>query len=369
MFNLSAFVLEGLQSVFFFSLALWALCRVLRFFSKCRAPSNGIKSISIIIPARNEERRLPKLLNSIRYQTVKPLEVIVVNDDSSDATAEVAERYGAKVLNVKPPQGWLGKSFACYAGAKAAQGEILLFLDADVILAPEFLERFGGHIGENTVLSIQPYHILEDFYEHFSLLFNLIAVLGIDARKKKNCAFKIKGLFGPCIFFPRRLYEETGGHLLARSSIIEDMDMGISLAERGVNLLSLPHNGLISFRMYPEGIRSLIFGWMKNFATGASRSSFFTILQVFGIVATSFNCLNGIFENLHSPLLLGYILLYVVFLVLVYVAATKLGSFKWWDTIIWPLHVTFFVVVFLLSLVLRFLHIPIPWRGRKVYPS
>ena len=92
-------------------------------------------TISVIIPARNEEKNLSLLLKDMNTQSASPFEIICVDDESSDSTAQIAESYGVKVLSLRDkPQGWTGKSWACQNGANAAKGELLLFLDADVRL-------------------------------------------------------------------------------------------------------------------------------------------------------------------------------------------------------------------------------------------
>ena len=103
----------------------------------------GYSPISVIIPARNEERSLPSLLSSLHNQTLKPDEIIVVDDNSEDATAEVAEKGWAKVIHAKAlPEGWHGKAWACWTGAKEAQGEILVFLAS---VQPDGLLRSWVH--------------------------------------------------------------------------------------------------------------------------------------------------------------------------------------------------------------------------------
>src|SRR5438876_956996 len=116
-----------------------ALCFLLRWAAgwwlfwrlpRCGSPGpalSGVK-LSIIIPARNEELSLPRLLGSLARQTLVPHEIIVVNDHSTDATPEVARLFGAALLNAAdPPPGWIGKTWACWTGARSAQGELLLF--------------------------------------------------------------------------------------------------------------------------------------------------------------------------------------------------------------------------------------------------
>ena len=87
--------------------------------------NNFSYKISIIIPARNEERTLGQLLHSIAHQTLKPHEIIVIDDQSEDATAEVARRDGCIVMTSKNlPEGWTGKPWACWQGAQMATGDI-----------------------------------------------------------------------------------------------------------------------------------------------------------------------------------------------------------------------------------------------------
>lgn len=96
------------------------------------------RKVSIIIPTLNEELYLPKVLRSIKKQRVKDLEVIVADAGSKDATVEIAKSFGCKVVQGGMP----GKGRN--AGAKAAKGDIFIFLDADALLPPKFLERFLG---------------------------------------------------------------------------------------------------------------------------------------------------------------------------------------------------------------------------------
>ncbi|WP_207727271.1 glycosyltransferase family 2 protein [Caproicibacter fermentans] len=110
------------------------------------------RTVSVIIPARNEERNLPLLLESLQRQTRRADEVLVIDDFSSDRTADVAERFGATVVHSAPlPEHWTGKNWAVWNGYLKSTGEILVFLDADVRLAPDALksllaqrERSGG---------------------------------------------------------------------------------------------------------------------------------------------------------------------------------------------------------------------------------
>ncbi|UCG54804.1 MAG: glycosyltransferase, partial [Dehalococcoidia bacterium] len=136
------------------------------FFSHIPVCKNGKSkntsrpSVSILVPARNEERNIPNLLSSLKSQIKADDEIIVVDDHSEDKTAAVAEQEGAKVIKSKQmPPGWTGKIWACYQGAQSAIGRILIFLDADTVIEDGGLDDIISSYGKTYgVLSIQPYH-------------------------------------------------------------------------------------------------------------------------------------------------------------------------------------------------------------------
>ncbi|HEY5187321.1 MAG TPA: glycosyltransferase, partial [Actinomycetes bacterium] len=135
--------------------------------------------VSVVIPARNEETTLPALLESLRQLTIGVAEIVVVDDGSRDATASVARSAGATVLTASaPPPGWTGKAWACHLGASATSADLLLFLDADTVLARDALggllelhERHGG------LVSVQPFHCVVRAYEQLSSYFNVMSLL------------------------------------------------------------------------------------------------------------------------------------------------------------------------------------------------
>ena len=122
------------------------------------SPRRG--SLSVIIPARNEERNIGLLLASLKSQSSEPMEVIVVDDQSDDRTSEIAESLGCRTLrSTDLPPGWAGKPWACMQGAREAQGDLLLFLDADTVMAPGGLEKLLMSFPESGgLISVQPYH-------------------------------------------------------------------------------------------------------------------------------------------------------------------------------------------------------------------
>ena len=118
----------------------------------------GSSKLSIIIPARDEERNLGLLLHSLSQQTLKPHEIIVVDDHSTDSTAEIAKKEAGLVIPSKDiPEGWTGKPWACWQGANRATGDVFLFLDADTFLEPDGLSKIVSTYFKKGVFS--PYNL------------------------------------------------------------------------------------------------------------------------------------------------------------------------------------------------------------------
>ena len=326
--------------------------------SRSKGPDRG-PTIAVIVPARDEERSLPALLATVLPQLKPADRCIVVDDGSSDATADVARRAGADVLaSTAPPEGWTGKAWACAVGARAASAagsDLVVFLDADVRFERlDVLERLAAAV-ETTpdgLVSIQPWHRTVRPVEQLSLFFNVTALMG-------SVSFTILGervrptlAFGPVLAARRTVYEAAGGHAhpAVRGAVAED----IALARR-FPVVRL-HTGRpdVTFRMYPDGLRSLIQGWTKNIASGAASVRWWFAVMIVGWLWS----LNG-----------GWITsgwFYLASAVQVIVLGRRAGRFGPWTALAYPVIVVFFLVVFLRSVALTALRRPVPWKGRSV---
>ena len=159
---------------------------------------------------------LPALLASLRPSDPRPLEVIVVDDGSTDATAEVAARPAATGDRraAACPTGWLGKPWACHTGPAAASGERLLFLDADTWLAPDALARLvAAHDAPapDGLLSVQPYHVVERPYEQLSAVCNTRAGAGAVDGRRRGPRHAAPVAFGPCLVTRADALAAAGG--------------------------------------------------------------------------------------------------------------------------------------------------------------
>ena len=322
---------------------------------------------SVIIPARNEAKRLPNLLKSINDAPKNIIEWIVVDDQSKDGTSDIARSFGAQVLTSKPlPKGWFGKPWACYQGAQSAKGDIFIFLDADTRLKKNGLAKImSTFLRDKTPLSIQPYHRVSRFYEQFSVFFNLIVMMTTGLFTPFKNKLKSQSFFGPCQVIQRDDYWKIDGHASAKNAILEDIVIGRSLQEKtGKTIRAISGKGSIEFRMYDEGLSHVIEGWSKNFATGS------TLIKPWMMTAVSM-WLTGIFIQIFSgvaPFMWdGYVYLYgYVFVgVMLTYLARKVGSFSYTMIVLYPLYIFFFVYVFIRSSRSK-KRKKVSWKGREL---
>jgi chlorobactene glucosyltransferase len=135
--------------------------------------SDDQKLVSVLIPARNEEKNIEKCIKGVLSQDYQNKEIIVLDDCSTDKTYQIAFAFSdknIKVITGAPlPQNWLGKNWACNQLAQEANGEYLLFIDADVELKPEVISSavFELEKSNAALISIFPTQIIKSFGEHF----------------------------------------------------------------------------------------------------------------------------------------------------------------------------------------------------------
>jgi len=325
-----------------------------------------LQPVSVIIPARNEEQNLPALLHSLRDSSVEPQEIIVVDDGSSDATALVASRLGARVIASRElPVGWTGKTWACAQGAEAATAEWLLFLDADAFFAPGGFAAVaalcGREVDKASALSVLPYHLVQKPYEQLSFFFNLLMAFGAGG-------FGLAGegrLFGQSLLMGRGLYEQCGGHAAVRGAILENFALAAKIKAAGGRCVCRGGAGVLQMRMFPQGFAQLCEGWTKAFADGAAASDrrvlLLTVLWLSQLFATGILVVVA-----HGWWRGGFVLLYLCFAVQLARMARPIGSYGVLTFLLYPLPLLFFFAIFGQSLQRRVFKRKVSWRGRQL---
>lgn len=232
------------------------------FFRLCRRKTR-VKSnlmISVLIPARNEEGRIISTLEGMLKQEYSNFEMIVIDDDSSDGTWDLVKTYAdgnecmTALRGKKLPEGWKGKSYAMSQLADAARGEILVFLDADIIPAPDFLswvvDKMIHHKADS--MSAFPRHRAKSVREYifFPLVYfvNLLLLPFWLIKTTKQPLFS--HAIGQLMVFRKEAYVDAGGFAIVCNKILEDIQMGRAMKRAGYRHVFLDAREVLSGFMY-----------------------------------------------------------------------------------------------------------------------
>jgi len=338
------------------------------------ATTGSAPRVSVIIPARDEQAALPGLLDSLSAQSAPPVEVVVVDDHSSDATSAVALAGGARVLGAPPlPEGWLGKPWACHCGAEIAVGDLLVFLDADVVLAPDALARIVAEWASSSgLVSVQPRHEPLRAYEQLSAVCNLVAMMGTGAfsgppRSEPTMAF------GPCLAVGADLYRRSGGHAdpRVRDRVTEDVALARRVRAAGGAVRVLAGGDLVGFRMYPAGPGQLVEGWSKMLATGAADAprlaALATSIWVAGGLRVSARGLRALVGGRDRPAERAVDAgVYLAWALCTRAMLARVGRFADWTHWAFPVPLAAFVALAARSAGLQLSGRTATWRGRAV---
>jgi glycosyltransferase involved in cell wall biosynthesis len=232
--------------------------------------------LTVIIPARNEEASIAACLESLIaqsediFQLGRDWELIVVDDDSADGTAEIAGGFaGVTVIKAdKLKPGWTGKSNAVWTAALKARGRWLLFTDADTIHEPGSL-RHGIHEAvrhKAGMLSYSPRQIVSGLIQRtlMPLIFCELANAYPPA-KVSDPAERIAAANGQYLLVEREAYRRIGGHAAVHDRVLEDVELAFLAKRRRVGLRFRYADDAISTRMY-RSTAAMVEGWTKNLA-------------------------------------------------------------------------------------------------------
>lgn len=245
--------------------------------------------VSVIVPARDEERTIERGVRALLAQTYPALEIIVVNDRSTDATGPILERLASEdarlhvIDGVEPPQGWLGKPWALHQGSLRAEGELLLFVDADVIYEPDTVTAAVARLEESGValMSFFPRLVMHGFWEHVAM--PNLAMMGFTilplwfGNRTRLPLLGVGG--GPGNLTRRANYDAAGGHEALKDAVVDDVALARLVRRSGGRSEMVRADDFVSVRMY-HGLREVIDGFTKNCFTTFGRSYVATLVLV-----------------------------------------------------------------------------------------
>lgn len=275
MIEISFYILLIINTIVFFIL-------LFNFFTAPKLKNeikiiNNPPFISILIPARNEENNIANCLNSLLTQTYQNIEIIVLDDFSSDNTYCIAQKIAEKsdkikIIKGEPlPENWKGKNWACNLLQKQAKGEYLLFMDADVTLSEnalyyaiylvkryklDALSAFPTQktlgLGEKIIVPLMKWLLLS------FLPLKLVYL-------SKNKAFIAAN--GQFFLFKKKIYNSIGGHKSVAGNVVEDMGFALLLKQNNYKIMTALGNNAVFCKMY-DSFKSAFWGFSKNYFPG-----------------------------------------------------------------------------------------------------
>jgi chlorobactene glucosyltransferase len=237
-------------------------------------PKTSIKpKVSLLVPARNEEKTISKCVNSLINQDYDNLEIIILNDNSTDQTREILSKIKSKKLKViegKPlPDGWIGKSWACHQLSEVASGDLLLFTDADTEYKPETISCAVNamNIEKTDLITAVHHNQVKSFGEKIIVTFPTYSIFTILPLSIAYLLKRSKALAsgnGKFMMFDKEFYTIIGGHKAIREDIVEDVALARITKAHDGKWRILDATNLITSRMYCNFSEALQ-GFTKNY--------------------------------------------------------------------------------------------------------
>lgn len=252
---------------------------------------NKAPLVSICIPARNEELVIERCVTSALKQDYPNFEVLVLNDNSTDGTSQILDKLSGIInnlhhLNGKPkPDDCLGKPWACHQLSEQANGEFLIFIDADVWLDEDAISKAVSALKKSDTITVWPKQRVVTFWEKLVIpmiyygLYSLLPAKYVEQNPKwlpgklrEKLGPKFAAACGQFIAFNRKAYDSIGGHTSVKQEIVEDVELSKTIKRHGLKITMYDGVGTVYCRMY-HSHKELFEGLRKNFFVGFGRNT------------------------------------------------------------------------------------------------
>nr|WP_320130159.1 glycosyltransferase [uncultured Sphaerochaeta sp.] len=283
--------------------------------------------ISIAIPARNEETTIENCLRSFMAQDYKNLEILVLDDDSSDSTAQKVlelQKLDSRIIYIKGKHlqtGWKGKIYAMQQLFEASNGEFLLFTDADTIHSPQSV-GYGFHIMEKNKASLLSGYPLQRSKNRFTLalisamVFNTVLFIPLRFQEKLQSSFYAMAI-GQYLFVRKASLSDIGGFSLIKDNICDDVMLARVFAKTGHKQIFADMKNVVSCTMY-HSFSDAFRGYERSI-TGVVKQSPFTFLAILIVVILLLGCVFAVpaaifmlvYSLAHPELLMPALLLFL----------------------------------------------------------
>lgn len=367
----SAAAATGLLAMFLFNLPFF------RTAPRLGQPVGSPPRVSVLIPARNEATRIEALLESVVASRDVECEVLVLDDESEDGTAEIVNQFAARHPAVRlvpgqpKPDGWSGKQFACFQLGELAACDELFFFDADVTLSPDALSRTVALRRARGVelLSGFPRQRTESLGE--ALLIPLIPVvllcfLPFVLMKRTRMRAAAAGC-GQFFLSTRQAYLDSGGHSMIRESLHDGVTLPRAYRSQGYRTDCFDASDIASCRMY-SGFRESWFGLLKNAHEGFARMPLLLVITMVMSIALIqppvMLLLNRLARIGDSEQTVWWIVGTVAGFLPRFICCLRYDR-AWWGCFLHPISVTVFLAIQWTSWWKRFRGQTVAWRERS----
>ena len=273
------FSLAILAAGFWIPAGIWLMSKRHAFTVLASVPvddKHPLPAVSIVIPARNEERNLEQALESVLAMDYQDLEIIVVNDRSTDRTGAILETMAERnarlaVVTIDDlPAGWIGKPHALHVGAQLARGEFILFADADIVFHPSALRKAVTHAqasGFDHVTLIPEGTMPGSFLTAVSATFGMFMFIIFKPWQARNPQSRRYMGIGAFNLIRTSVYQDLGGHEPVALRPDDDLKFGKLVKDHGYRQDVLNGKGMLTVEWY-RSVGELIDGLMKNMFAG-----------------------------------------------------------------------------------------------------
>lgn len=342
------------------------------YLKKTKINLQNYPKVSILIPARNEENNIKKIIESSLKQNYPNFEVIALDDNSTDKTYEIAKNYEATNSNFKIikgdklPAGWLGKNWACNQLANNASGEILIFTDADNFFENDAVIKTVSILNQYDLdmFSVFPQQITTTFWEKLIIpIIDLIVYSGLILKTSYYVPFSLfAAANGQWIAFKKSSYIQLGGHSAVKNQIVEDVAIARFFKKNKKKILVGAGTGIIYGKMY-NNFRQIWLGLSKNLfgLTDFKTIPFFMILILMLLVCVVPYFLLFILSNYIN------MILFIIILNLLWRALLAI-NFKhnfWYSILLHPISILLIIIIGLNSFLKSKFGV-LSWKGREI---
>lgn len=357
--------------VLLISLSVFSVISIYNLFTapvlkRVSQPSDNRSFVSVLIPARNEEKNIEKCIKGILAQDYQDKEIIVLDDSSTDNTFKFASSFSTsniKVLKGKQlPPDWLGKNWACHQLAQEAKGEYLLFVDADVEVTPEVISSAVCELEKSNaaLLSIFPTQIIKSFGEHLIVpLMNWLLLTFLPLRFVYSCSSKsFVAANGQFMLWRKDDYFNIGGHEKVKNKVVEDMELARLAKQNKLKVKTMLGGKLVFCRMY-ESFNQAYNGFTKNFFAGFLLPPFsFLAIILFLLIAFVLP-----FLFLMPPV---YSFILITLILITRISVSIVSNQNWFiNILLHPVQMLFMFWIGIISLI-KFKTKKIVWKQRKL---